>query len=112
MKTSTLIYGITSTIPLISAFPTRILDQLQQDPQFLAARTKEFLAKRQAGADSATAVFEAVPVFDAESQFVDVGPGSGHEWQAPGPDDLRGECPGLYVWILNLLDYYDDGLID
>lgn len=51
-------------------------------------------------------------MFDAESQFVDVGPGSGHEWQAPGPNDLRGECPGLYVWILNLLDYYDDGLID
>lgn len=113
MKTSTLIYGITSTIPLISAFPTRILDQLQQqDPQLLAARTKEFLAKRQAGADSATAVFEAVPVFDAESQFVDVGPGSGHEWQAPGPNDLRGECPGLYVWIFYLLDHYDDGLID
>lgn len=101
MKTSTLIYGITSTIPLISAFPTRILDQLQQqDPQLLADRTREFLAKRQAGADSATAVFEAVPVFDAESQFVDVGPGSGHEWQAPGPNDLRGECPGLYVTYL------------
>lgn len=51
-------------------------------------------------------------MFDAESQFVDVGPGSGHEWQAPGPDDLRGECPGLYVWNFYLLDYYDDGLID
>lgn len=51
-------------------------------------------------------------MFDAESQFVDVGPGSGHEWQAPGPDDLRGECPGLYVWIFfYLLDYDDDGLI-
>lgn len=39
-------------------------------------------------------------MFDAESQFVDVGPGSGHEWQAPGPNDLRGECPGLYVTYL------------
>lgn len=33
--------------------------------------------------------------FNAEDQFVDVREGSGHEWQAPGPNDLRGECPGL-----------------
>lgn len=33
--------------------------------------------------------------FDAEAQYVDVSPGSGHEFQAPGDTDLRGECPGL-----------------
>lgn len=32
--------------------------------------------------------------FNAEDQFVDVGQGSGHEWQSPGPSDLRGQCPG------------------
>lgn len=34
-------------------------------------------------------------IFNAEAQLVDVGPGSGHEWIAPGPEDLRGPCPGL-----------------
>merc|ERR1711915_754755 len=42
-----------------------------------------------------TALFEPVPIFDAEKQFVDVSEGSGHEYQAPGPDDIRGPCPGL-----------------
>lgn len=30
-------------------------------------------------------------VFDAEEQYVDVTPGSGHEFQSPGSGDLRGE---------------------
>jgi hypothetical protein len=29
--------------------------------------------------------------FDAEAQFVDVRPGSGNEFVAPGPNDLRGQ---------------------
>lgn len=33
--------------------------------------------------------------FDEKDQFVDVRPGSGHEWTAPGPSDIRGQCPGL-----------------
>lgn len=33
--------------------------------------------------------------FDAKDQYVDVSEGSGHEFQAPGPNDLRGQCPGL-----------------
>ena len=33
--------------------------------------------------------------FNAAQQFVDVRSGSGHEYKAPGPKDLRGECPGL-----------------
>ena len=33
--------------------------------------------------------------FDEEDQFVDVGPGSGHEFQSAGPSDLRGQCPGM-----------------
>ncbi|PPJ58085.1 hypothetical protein CBER1_05299 [Cercospora berteroae] len=35
------------------------------------------------------------PVFNAEEQFVDVGPGSGHEFQSPATGDIRGQCPGL-----------------
>lgn len=35
--------------------------------------------------------------FNAEEQYVDVSPGSGHEFVAPGPSDLRGQCPGLNV---------------
>lgn len=52
-------------------------------------------SKRQAGADAATALFEAVPTFDSEAQYIDVSEGSGHEFVPPGPNDLRGVCPGL-----------------
>ena len=33
--------------------------------------------------------------FNAAQQYVDVTAGSAHEFRAPGPKDLRGECPGL-----------------
>lgn len=33
--------------------------------------------------------------FNAAEQFVDVRPGSGHEFRSPGTGDLRGQCPGL-----------------
>lgn len=32
-------------------------------------------------------------VFNAQDQYVDVSSGSGHEFQAPGSGDLRGQCP-------------------
>lgn len=80
--------------PLAAAFPTHMLEELQSDPE-LAARAEELLGKRQASADGATAIFEAIPTFNARRQLINVGPGSGHEWQAPGPNDLRGVCPGL-----------------
>lgn len=35
------------------------------------------------------------PSFNAADQYVDVTPGSAHEFRAPGPGDQRGECPGL-----------------
>ncbi|TKA24995.1 hypothetical protein B0A50_06093 [Salinomyces thailandicus] len=78
--------------PLVAAFPAWVADAAS-DP-LIAARAEDLL-KRQKGADSATALFEAAPVFHAEAQYIDVGPGSGHEWKAPGPGDLRGPCPGL-----------------
>ncbi|KXT16933.1 hypothetical protein AC579_4734 [Pseudocercospora musae] len=89
-------------VPLASAFPFQLMEKFQNDPE-MQARAAEIMgsgsgqiaAKRQAGADAAQNIFEAVPTFDASKQYINVGPGSGHEWQAPGPNDLRGVCPGL-----------------
>lgn len=33
--------------------------------------------------------------FNAQDQYVDVSPGSAHEFRPPGPTDIRGQCPGL-----------------
>lgn len=98
---------LSSAPQLATAFPSSILSQAAaQDPTF-AARAAEILrssssssntfnSKRQIlTADGATKIFEPVGIFNAEAQLVDVGPGSGHEWIAPGPEDLRGPCPGL-----------------
>lgn len=93
MKSTSVLMG---ALPLAAAFPARLLEQMKNDPN-VEARAADVmaLAKRQAGADAATAIFEAIPTFDATKQYIDVSAGSGHEWQAPGPNDLRGECPGL-----------------
>lgn len=99
-----------------TAFPSSILSQAaSQDPTF-AARAAEILrsssssstfnSKRQiVTADGATKIFEPVGIFNAEAQLVDVGPGSGHEWIAPGPEDLRGPCPGLVSFVIGGISY-------
>ena len=33
--------------------------------------------------------------FSASEQYVNVQPGSGHQYQDPGSNDKRGPCPGL-----------------
>jgi hypothetical protein len=38
--------------------------------------------------------FESL-VFSASEQFVNVNPGTAHQYVAPGPNDKRGPCPGL-----------------
>lgn len=93
--TSKLIVGLLAATA--SAFPASVMEDVFSSPE-LTARFNDMAAaieKRQASADAASAVFEPVPTFDEKAQFVDVGPGSGHEWKAPGPKDLRGPCPGL-----------------
>lgn len=83
--------------PLAHAFPAMMYEAAAADPA-LEARAKELakmLEARQAGADAATALFEPVNTFNAQKQFIDVGPGSGHEYVPPGSGDLRGPCPGL-----------------
>ncbi|KJX97511.1 oxidase-like protein [Zymoseptoria brevis] len=78
-----------------NAFPAAIFEAVQADPE-LAARNAEIYA-RQAKADGATAIFEPVPKFNAQKQYIDVSEGSGHEYKAPNlaGGDLRGPCPGL-----------------
>ncbi|KAM0702300.1 hypothetical protein Q7P35_011210 [Cladosporium inversicolor] len=81
----------------VSAFPAAMMAAANQDPKIMA-RTKEITAMieaRQAGAGAASKIFEPVPIFNAKAQYVDVGPGSGHEFVPPSGDDLRGPCPGL-----------------
>jgi hypothetical protein len=86
-------------IPLANAWPTAILDAAGHDPALLkqAEEAVGLLKERQAtgNASAATAVFEPVPIFNAKAQYIDVTAGSGHEYVAPGPNDLRGPCPGL-----------------
>ncbi|KAH7086311.1 hypothetical protein FB567DRAFT_570206 [Paraphoma chrysanthemicola] len=83
--------------PLANAFPAAILDAAASDPGILkrAEEIAKLLEKRQAGADAATALFEPANTFNAQAQYVNVSAGSGHEYKAPGPNDLRGPCPGL-----------------
>lgn len=85
--------------PLANAFPAAMLEAAAADPSILehAERLAKMLEKKQAaaGADAATALFEPVPIFDEKAQYIDVSKGSGHEYVPPGPDDLRGPCPGL-----------------
>lgn len=84
-------------VPLAHAFPAAMLEAAASDPAILkrAEEIAKMLENRQAGADAATAVFEPVPIFNAQAQYVNVSKGSGHEYVAPGPNDLRGPCPGL-----------------
>ncbi|KAI4854614.1 Cloroperoxidase [Aureobasidium sp. EXF-8845] len=80
--------------PLTAAFPASVLEAVKFHPG-LQARANEILQERQAGAAAAQAIFEPVPIFNAAQQYVNISAGSGHEYVAPGPNDLRGPCPGL-----------------
>jgi hypothetical protein len=83
--------------PLTDAFPAAILEAATQDPAILkrAAGIARLLEKRQAGAGAATGIFEPLNTFNAQAQYINVTKGSGHEYVPPGPNDLRGPCPGL-----------------
>jgi hypothetical protein len=83
--------------PFVNAWPTAILDAAGHDPDLLkrAEEAVKLMKGRQAGASAATALFEPVPIFNAKAQYINVTAGSGHEYVAPGPNDLRGPCPGL-----------------
>lgn len=80
--------------PLAAAFPAAVLEAARTDPA-IAARAMEIMGKRDA-ADAET-IFEPVPMFNAEEQYIDISEGSGHEYVAPdiAGGDIRGPCPGL-----------------
>jgi hypothetical protein len=88
---------LTVAAPLASAFPSAIYEAIANEPRLAADAEKlaRVLDRRQAGAGSATLLFEPVPIFDKEKQYINITKGSGHEFVAPGPNDLRGPCPGL-----------------
>ncbi|KAF7189733.1 Dothistromin biosynthesis peroxidase dotB [Pseudocercospora fuligena] len=105
MKFTTSQVLLAAAAPLANAFPAAMLEKAASDPE-IAARALEIsnliqrrrngeLDARQAGADAATAIFEPTNTFNAAEQYIDVSKGSGHEYVAPGPGDLRGPCPGL-----------------
>lgn len=81
-----------------AAWPAAIMDTVMRSPE-LTERMSDALSSLEKRAypkaDGATAIFEPAPTFNKNAQYVDVTDGSGHEWQAPGPNDLRGPCPGL-----------------
>lgn len=96
MKTSS--YAIIGALAqYVSAFPPGMLEAVTRDPalQKRAAEFEKLIEARQAGANSAQAIFEPVNTFNANAQYVNVSKGSGHEFVPPSGDDLRGPCPGL-----------------
>lgn len=88
--------GLIALAGFIHAFPQAAYEAAKEDPE-LAARTAEILEERagQPSEDNAAKLFEPVKVFNAKKQYIDIGPGSGHQFVAPGPHDARGPCPGL-----------------
>lgn len=97
MHFSSIPLSLAALAPLANAFPAAIMEAAASDPALLAraAEMAQQLKGRQAGADAATAIFEPIPIFNEKAQFINVTKGSGHEYVAPGPNDLRGPCPGL-----------------
>ena len=86
LTTQTLLVFLASTA---YAFPAGMMEEAMKSPEMMARAA-------QIQADGATALFEPIPIFNEKAQFIDVGPGSGHEWQAPGPGDLRGYVESMY----------------
>lgn len=97
MHFSSIPLSLAALAPLANAFPAAIMEAAASDPALLAraAEMAQQLKGRQAGADGASAIFEPIPIFNEKAQFINVTKGSGHEYVAPGPNDLRGPCPGL-----------------
>jgi hypothetical protein len=119
MYFSSLHLALLASVPFADAWPTAILDAAGHDHALLkrAEEAVRLLKERQGtgNASAATAIFEPVPIFNAKAQYIDVTAGSDHEYVAPGPNDLRGPCPGLNAFAnhvsLNLHRKVAAGLI-
>ncbi|CAK1368314.1 Aromatic peroxygenase [Cercospora beticola] len=80
-------------LPMAAAYPWAMeassnMEKRQQSTE-PPAREPLFLSGRPNTSPAGAAVF------DAEDQFVDTRPGSGHEFQSPTAGQIRGQCPGL-----------------
>jgi hypothetical protein len=80
--------------PLAAAFPA-FVKEAAKDPAMMARAAQILEGRDVITAGSAQVLFEPIPTFNAKAQYVDISPGSGHEYVAPGPNDNRGPCPGL-----------------
>ncbi|KAF2763409.1 Cloroperoxidase [Pseudovirgaria hyperparasitica] len=76
------ILALAGLVPTVLSWPT----VMEINDKLMRARTTGRLN---------TGVGHPFPSFDAADQYVDVSDGSGHEFLPPGPNDLRGQCPGL-----------------
>lgn len=86
-----------AALPFAAAFPALIeLDSRIAPFSVLKAKRDVEPVTRQPAIDSGRPNTSNLPAgFNATEQYVDVSPGSGHEFQSPGSTDLRGQCPGL-----------------
>ncbi|KAF1973925.1 Cloroperoxidase, partial [Bimuria novae-zelandiae CBS 107.79] len=84
-------------LPLVACFPG-IHPNLTPHPEDTKRQTQTPISVRQPAFLSGrknTGVFNDAPTFNAAVQCIDVKPGSGHEFRAPGANDERGPCPAL-----------------
>ncbi|KAF2162620.1 hypothetical protein M409DRAFT_58040 [Zasmidium cellare ATCC 36951] len=95
MKFSTSHKLVAAMATTATAFPFAALQDAARDPKIMEIANEHLKRQGVATADAATLVFEPVPIFNAEKQYIDISEGSGHAYVAPGPNDLRGPCPGL-----------------
>jgi hypothetical protein len=79
-----------AALPFVAAWPQvmEMNERMQKRDTEPGPRSPTFLSKRPN---------TSVPPsgFNAQEQYVDVTPGSGHEFVAPSSTDIRGQCPGL-----------------
>ncbi|KAH6712757.1 Chloroperoxidase [Leptodontidium sp. MPI-SDFR-AT-0119] len=86
-------------LPLVTAWPA-VMEAVQNGENLEASQKRQAVfpnvppPKFTTGRDNCGS-YGKCTVFNAQDQFVDVRPGSGHEFQAPGANDKRGQCPGL-----------------
>ena len=73
---------------LAQAFPPEMVARMANDPEIKARADAILQARSNENGDA-----PALPETFSESQLVDVT--GEHAWQAPGPNDARGPCPGL-----------------
>ena len=77
---------------LAHSFPTNLLENAARDPE-IQARAGLILQQARSKSSEENGDAPALPETFSEEQLIDVT--GKHAWQAPGPEDLRGPCPGL-----------------